>query len=118
MRDVHAEQSFPAGLILADGEFSELEGVIIGAPLQLTNNYLQAVAYYEVRGKLSMACHVLVHYSPRVITVVFTHYGWVDVEIESVLPTWHFVDGRSQCLGGDHLRNTSGVLVVSHIRSS
>lgn len=42
-------QSFPQGVYLADGDFSELEGVIFGAPIEMTNKYLNAVAYYEVR---------------------------------------------------------------------
>ena len=34
--------------MLADGEFSGLESVILGAPVQMTNNYMNAVAYNEV----------------------------------------------------------------------
>ena len=40
---------FDAGVVLADGEFSQLESAIIGAPIELTNNYMRAVAYNEVR---------------------------------------------------------------------
>lgn len=39
---------FDAGVVLADGEFSTLESAIIGAPLEMTNNYMKAVAYNEV----------------------------------------------------------------------
>ncbi len=41
-------QVFEAGVVLADGEFSGLESVILGAPVEMTNNYLNAVAYNEV----------------------------------------------------------------------
>lgn len=51
-------QVFPAGVILADGDFSELESVIIGAPLDMTNKYLRAVAYYEVCGLFILLVHV------------------------------------------------------------
>lgn len=42
-------QVFDTGVVLADGEFSQLESAIIGAPLEMTNNYMRAVAYNEVR---------------------------------------------------------------------
>lgn len=45
----HILQVFDAGVVLADGEFSELESAVIGAPLEMTNNYMRAVAYNEVR---------------------------------------------------------------------
>ena len=44
----HVWQVFEAGVVLADGEFSGLESVILGAPVQMTNNYMNAVAYNEV----------------------------------------------------------------------
>lgn len=42
---------FEPGVVLADGEFSQLEGVVLGAPLGMTNNYMKAVAYNEVRAR-------------------------------------------------------------------
>lgn len=51
-------QSFPAGVILADGEFSKLESVVIEGPLELTNKYLEALAYYEVR-RLSIPPYII-----------------------------------------------------------
>lgn len=41
-------EAFPADMILKDGEFGEIENVVFGAPLDITNKYLRAVAYYEV----------------------------------------------------------------------
>ena len=35
--------------MLADGDFSELEAIVVGAPLEMTNRYMRAVAYNEVR---------------------------------------------------------------------
>ena len=40
---------FQSGVVLADGDFSELESVIVGAPLEMVNKYMRAVAYNEVR---------------------------------------------------------------------
>lgn len=55
-------QVFDTGVVLADGEFSQLESAIIGAPLAMTNNYMKAVAYNEVRaqapGLLKYVCRV------------------------------------------------------------
>lgn len=42
-------QVFEPGVVLADGEFTGLESVILGAPIDMTNNYMTAVAYNEVR---------------------------------------------------------------------
>lgn len=44
-------QVFDTGVVLADGEFSQLESAIIGAPLEMTNNYMSAMAYNEVRSQ-------------------------------------------------------------------
>lgn len=44
-----SKQVFEPGVVLADGEFSGLESVILGAPLEMTNNYMDAIAYNEVR---------------------------------------------------------------------
>lgn len=43
-----SKQVFEPGVVLADGDFSGLESVILGAPLEMTNNYMDAVAYNEV----------------------------------------------------------------------
>lgn len=42
-------QCFPQGVILAEGEFSDFESSIIGAPLEITNKYMEAVSYFSVR---------------------------------------------------------------------
>ena len=51
-------------MILKDGEFSDIENVIIGAPLDMTNRYLRAVAYYEVSTKCEM------HYSKDALNIM------------------------------------------------
>lgn len=43
-----SKQVFEPGVVLADGEFSGLESVVLGAPLEMTNNYMDAIAYNEV----------------------------------------------------------------------
>lgn len=52
-------QAFPQGFILAEGEFSKLEQVVFGAPLEMTNKYLNAVAYYEVRGPPTISDYIM-----------------------------------------------------------
>eukprot|EP00904_Undaria_pinnatifida_P001500 jgi/Undpi1/11350/HiC_scaffold_30.g13647.m1 len=47
---------FQSGVVLADGDFSELESVIVGAPLEMVNKYMRAVAYNEIYYALKSRC--------------------------------------------------------------
>ncbi|CAM9176858.1 unnamed protein product [Pylaiella littoralis] len=47
---------FEQGVVLADGEFNGLESVLLGAPLEMTNNYMDAIAYNEIFYALKSRC--------------------------------------------------------------
>ncbi|CAM9859080.1 unnamed protein product [Ectocarpus sp. 4 AP-2014] len=47
---------FEPGVVLADGKFTGLESVILGAPIDMTNNYMKAVAYNEILYSLRSRC--------------------------------------------------------------
>ncbi|CAM9726654.1 unnamed protein product [Discosporangium mesarthrocarpum] len=50
------EEVFPQDLILMQGDFSELETKILSAPIEMTNSYVRAVAYYEVLYSIKSRC--------------------------------------------------------------
>lgn len=80
-------QVFDAGVVLADGEFSSLESAIIGAPLEMTNKYMSAVAYNEVRAPAASLFFEIVCLSSRVPRLYIALYGVCQAVQRHVVPS-------------------------------